>query len=225
MMVWEDEEKQEREGDKEREGLARPRLFVFNIILTLVVILCLIFLPVPSYFSFMVGCMIALVVNYGGAKIQNVLFRRHADAAVMMASTLFGAGVFLGVLDESGIMKNMANLLAGGIPASLGVYLPIIIGAISVPVSLGFSTDSNFYGILPVLVTLGNQWGVNPLSTGVAMVVCRNCATFVTPAVPATFLGCGLAGVEIKDHIRTSLLWAWGVSLICLAFGVIIGII
>lgn len=225
QMETTDEEKREEEEDQERKGLARPRLFVFNIILTLVVILCLIFLPVPSYFSFMVGCMLALVVNYGGAKMQNVLFRRHADAAIMMASTLFGAGVFLGVLDESGIMKNMANLLAGGIPASLGVYLPIIIGAISVPVSLGFSTDSYFYGILPVLVTLGNQWGVNPLSTGIAMVVCRNCATFVTPAVPATFLGCGLAGVEIKDHIRTSLLWAWGVSLICLAFGVIIGII
>lgn len=220
-----DEEQKETEEDKERAGLGRPKLFIFNIILTLAVILCLIFLPVPSYFSFMVGCMIALVVNYGGSKLQGVLFKRHADAAIMMASTLFGAGVFLGMLDESGIMKNMANLLAGGIPASLGVFLPVIIGVISVPISLGFSTDSYFYGILPVLISLGSQWGVNPLSTGIAMVVCRNCATFVTPAVPATFLGCGLAGVEIKDHIRTCFFWAWGVSIICLIFGVAIGII
>jgi len=59
----------------------------------------------------------------------------------------------------------------------------------------------------------------------VAMVVCRNCATFISPMVPATLLGVGLADVDIKDHIKFSFLWVWGFSIICMLIGAIVGII
>lgn len=205
--------------------LARPQFFVFNILLTLVVILCLVFLPVPSYYIFMVGCVLALFVNYPGAKLQNKIIKAHSGPALMMASTILAAGVFLGVLEQSGIMDHMANVLASFIPAPMGRFLPLIIGALSVPLTLLFCTDSYFYGLLPVLISIGSAFGVNPVHTAIAMVVCRNCATFISPVVPATFLGVGLAGVEIKDHIKHSFFWIWGVSLVCLLAGLIFGVI
>jgi CitMHS family citrate-Mg2+:H+ or citrate-Ca2+:H+ symporter len=205
--------------------LARPKFFVFNLLLTLVVVLCLVFLPVPSYFVFMVGCVLALFVNYSGAKLQGKIIKSHSGPALMMASTILAAGVFLGVLEQSGIMDHMANVLASFIPASMGHFLPLIIGVLSVPLTLLFCTDSYFYGLLPVLISIGNAFGVNPVHTAVAMVVCRNCATFISPVVPATFLGVGLAGVEIKDHIKKCFFWVWGVSLICLVSGIILGVI
>lgn len=205
--------------------LARPQFFIFNILLTLVVIVCLVFLPVPSYYIFMVGCVLALFVNYSGAKLQNRIIKSHSGPALMMASTILAAGVFLGVLEQSGIIDHMANVLASFIPAPMGRFLPLIIGALSVPLTLLFCTDSYFYGLLPVLVSIGNAFGVNPVHTAIAMVVCRNCATFISPVVPATFLGVGLAGVEIKDHIKNSFFWIWGVSLVCLLSGLIFGVI
>lgn len=205
--------------------LARPQFFIFNILLTLVVIVCLVFLPVPSYYIFMVGCVLALFVNYSGAKLQNRIIKSHSGPALMMASTILAAGVFLGVLEQSGIMDHMANVLASFIPAPMGRFLPLIIGALSVPLTLLFCTDSYFYGLLPVLASIGNAFGVNPVHTAIAMVVCRNCATFISPVVPATFLGVGLAGVEIKDHIKNSFFWIWGVSLVCLLSGLIFGVI
>lgn len=205
--------------------LARPQFFIFNILLTLAVIVCLVFLPVPSYYIFMVGCVLALFVNYSGAKLQNRIIKSHSGPALMMASTILAAGVFLGVLEQSGIMDHMANVLASFIPAPMGRFLPLIIGALSVPLTLLFCTDSYFYGLLPVLVSIGNAFGVNPVHTAIAMVVCRNCATFISPVVPATFLGVGLAGVEIKDHIKNSFFWIWGVSLVCLLSGLIFGVI
>ena len=216
----------EIEEEAKDESLARPKLFVFNVLLTLVVILCLVFLTdLPSYLIFMVGSVIALWVNYPGAKLQNKIIKSHSGPAIMMASTLFAAGVFLGVLEQSGIMDHMANVIANLLPTSLGAFLPIIIGVLSVPLTLAFCTDSYFYGLLPVLIGVGNKFGVDPIQTGVAMVVCRNCATFISPVVPATFLGVGLAGVEIKDHIKTSFFWIWGVSIICLFAGLAFGII
>ena len=205
--------------------LVRPKMFIFNILLTIVVILCLVFLDVPSYLCFMVGSVVALWVNYPGAKLQNKIIKSHSGPAIMMASTLFAAGVFLGVLEQSGIMDQMATILANLIPQAMGPYLPIIIGVLSVPLTLAFCTDSYFYGLLPVLIGVGSRFGVDPMQTAIAMVVCRNCATFISPVVPATFLGVGLAGVEIKDHIKTSFLWVWGVSIICLIAGLILGII
>lgn len=205
--------------------LARPNRFGFNILLTLVVIVCLVFVSVPSYYIFMAGCAAALFVNYPGSSLQNKIIKSHSGPALMMASTILAAGVFLGVLEETGIMVSMANVLASFIPQSMGRFLPLIIGVFSVPLTLMFCTDSYFFGLLPVLIGIGDTFGVDPAHTAIAMVVCRNCATFISPVVPATFLGVGLAGVEIKDHIKTCFLWIWGVSLVCLVSGLLLGIL
>lgn len=212
-------------SQEQKNELARPQFFWVNLILTLVVILALVFVKIPSYCTFMIGCVIALFVNYPGAKMQNKIIKSHSSTGLMMASTILAAGVFLGVLEQSGIMNHMANVLASFIPTSMGRFLPIIIGVLSVPLTLLFCTDSYFYGLLPVLISVGDAFGVDPAHTAIAMVVCRNCATFISPVVPATFLGVGLAGVEIKDHIKNSFFWIWGVSICCLISGLLLGVI
>ena len=213
------------ESEEKNNELARPKNFIFNVILTLAVIIVLVMDIFPSYYVFMVGCALGILVNYRGKKLQNSIIKSHAASGLTMASTIMCAGVFLGVLSKSGIMEKMAIMMAGVIPASMGKFLPIIIGILSVPLALLFDTDSYFYGLLPVLISVGNQFGVNPAHIAIAMVVCRNCATFISPVAPATYLGIGLAGVEIKDHIKYCFGWQWGVSLICLVAGLILGVI
>ena len=205
--------------------LARPQNFVFNVILTLAVIIVLVMDIFPAYYVFMVGCTLGILVNYRGKKLHSSIIKSHASAGLSMASTILCAGVFLGVLSKSGIMEKMAVMMANVIPTSMGKFLPVIIGVLSVPLALLFDTDSYFYGLLPVLVSVGNQFGVNPAHIAIAMVVCRNCATFISPVAPATYLGIGLAGVEIKDHIKFCFGWQWGVSIVCLVAGLIMGVI
>lgn len=207
------------------ESLARPQNFIFNVILTLAVIVVLVLDILPTYYVFMIACVLALFVNYPGKKIQSKIIKSHAAAGLSMASTIMCAGVFLGVLQQSGIMEQMAVVMANFIPAQLGRFLPIIIGILSVPLALLFDTDSYFYGLLPVLMSVGNQFGVDPVHIAIAMVVCRNCATFISPVAPATYLGIGLAGVEIKDHIKYCFKWQWSVSAICLVAGLMLNVI
>ena len=213
------------DSEEKNNELARPKNFIFNVILTLAVIIVLVMDIFPSYYVFMVGCALGILVNYRGKKLHNSIIKSHAASGLTMASTIMCAGVFLGVLSKSGIMEKMAIMMAGVIPASMGKFLPVIIGVLSVPLALLFDTDSYFYGLLPVLISVGNQFGVNPAHIAIAMVVCRNCATFISPVAPATYLGIGLAGVEIKDHIKYCFGWQWGVSLICLVAGLILGVI
>jgi len=226
--------------------LKRPKLFWFNLLLTVAVIALLIWDQFPSYYPFMLGCVVALFVNYGfTAKAHKRLINLHAESALMMCSTLMGAAILMGVLTTSigvdgkaisaktmeidpeatlSVVRCLANLVSSVLPAFLGKHIALVIGILSVPLALAFDTDSYFYGMLPVIIGIGAAFGVEALPIAVAMVVCRNCATFISPMVPATLLGVGLADVDIKDHIKASFLYVWAFSIICMIFAIIIGI-
>ena len=213
--------------------LARPKLFIFNVVLTVAVIALLIWDRLPSYVPFMLGVAIAILVNYPGAKMQKKIINSHAGPALMMCSTLMGAAVLMGILVKSvevdgaaipSVVTCMSDLIKMGLPAALGRHLPLVIGILSVPLALAFDTDSYFYGMLPVMIGIGQGFGIEALPIAIAMVVCRNCATFISPMVPATLLGVGLADVDIKDHIKNSFFWVWGFSALCLVFAIIMGI-
>ena len=229
-----------------QNDLARPKLFIVNILLTLVVIALLIWDKFPSYMPFMLGVAVALFVNYGfTAKMHKQLINLHAGPALMMCSTLMGAAVLMGVLttsfDASGavisaktmeipadatlsVVRCLANIIRDILPTSLGQHLPIVIGILSVPLALAFDTDSYFYGMLPVMIAIGQGFGVTALPIAVAMVVCRNCATFISPMVPATLLGTGLADIDIKDHIKASFMYVWIFSILCMLVAIVLGI-
>ena len=218
------------EAESANNDLARPKLFVFSIILTIAVIALLIKDIFPSYVPFMIGVAIAILVNYPGAKMQKKIINLHSGPALMMCSTLMGAAVLMGILVKdiegvNSVITCMSNLISSILPAALGQHLPLVIGILSVPLALAFDTDSYFYGMLPVMIGIGEGFGVGAMPIAVAMVVCRNCATFISPMVPATLLGVGLADVDIKDHIKNSFLWVWAFSIICMFIGVIVGII
>ncbi len=239
-------EMEEKVEEAKENDLARPKLFVFNILLTVAVIAMLIWDVFPSYVPFMLGLAVALFVNYGfSAKMHKKLFNLHAGPALMMCSTLMGAAVLMGILTTSigadgkalsakvmeipadatlSVVRCLANIVSAILPHALGQHLPLIIGILSVPLALAFDTDSYFYGMLPVMIGIGQAFGVNALPIAVAMVVCRNCATFISPMVPATLLGTGLAEVDIKDHIKASFLYVWGFSILCMIFAAIVGI-
>ena len=240
-------------SSNETNELARPKLFWFNVLLTVAVIAMLIWDVFPSYVPFMLGVSIALFVNYGfSAKMHKKIINLHAGPALMMCSTLMGAAVLMGVLttsfnydlDDAGniiglvaasakstaatdvpsVVRCLAGLITAILPAAIGQHLPLVIGLLSVPLALAFDTDSYFYGMLPVIIAIGEGFGVAGLPIAVAMVVCRNCATFISPMVPATLLGTGLADVDIKDHIKSSFLWVWGFSIACMLFAIVLGI-
>ena len=235
---------EEAQHQKDENEYARPKLFVFNICLTIAVIAMLVWDKFPSYFPFMLGVAAALLVNYTPIKLQKKMINRHAGPALMMCSTLMGAAVLMGILvygfnangaaaiakpgvemAKTSVVTNMAQIISMVMPAALGQHLPLVIGILSVPLALCFDTDSYFYGMLPVMIAIGASFGVEAYPIAVAMVVCRNCATFISPMVPATLLGIGLADVDIKDHIKCSFRYVWGFSIICMIFAAIIGLL
>ena len=210
----------------EADALRKKTPFlVFNLILTVAVIAILSMGLATSYVVFMVALCILLAVNYPDQKLQDKLIKKHAPAALIISATLFAAGAMVGVFDGTGMLTEMANAIMGIIPTALGKYIHVIFGLLALPLGLCIGTDAYFYGIMPLVMQVGETYGVASLSTAVAMIIGKNIALMVSPLVPATFLAIGLTGTELKDHMKFSIPPYYLISVITVIISVILGII
>ena len=211
---------------KEEASLRKSNAFlIFNFLLTAGVIALLSTGIGKSYVVFMLGLCILLAVNYPDQKLQDKLIKKHAPAALIISATLFSAGAMVGIFDGTGMLTEMANAIMSIIPGFLGQFIHIIFGILALPLGLCIGTDAYFYGIMPLVMQVGETYGVASLSTALTMVIGKNLALMVSPLVPATYLAIGLTDVELKDHMKFSIPIYWGISIVMLVIGVILGIV
>ena len=144
----------------------------------------------------------------------------------MMASVLFAAGIFTGIMKGAGMLNAMAQGLVSIIPEALAAHFAVIIGIISMPASLLFDPDSFYFAVLPVLAQAANAVGLAGVDLGRAAISGQMTLGFpISPLTPSTFLLVGLAGVDFGEHQKHTFFWAWLVSLVILFVAVIIGAI
>lgn len=209
----------------EEETLRRPKLLIFNLLLTILLIGVLSVGLVTSYVAFLIALCLALAVNYPSLKTQDKLIKKHAPSALIISATLFSAGAMVGIFDSTGMLTEMANAIMGIIPGFLGQFIHIIFGILALPLGLCIGTDAYFYGIMPLVMQVGKTYGVASLNTALTMIIGKNLALMVSPLVPATYLAIGLTDTELNDHMKFSIPPYWAVSILMLFIGAIIGII
>lgn len=215
----------DEKAKEEEDALRRPKLLIFNLLLTIGLIVILSTGYLSSYVAFLLALSIALAVNYPDLKLQDKLIKKHAPAALIISATLFAAGAMVGIFDGTGMLTEMANALMSIIPDFMGRFIHIIFGIIALPLGLCIGTDAYFYGIMPLVMEVGQSYGVDALNTALTMVIGKNLALMVSPLVPATYLATGLANVELKDHMKFSIPWYWAISVIMIVIGIIFQII
>ncbi|MFR9307456.1 MAG: CitMHS family transporter [Lachnospiraceae bacterium] len=215
---------EEVKEDPEIAALKRPKLFLFNILLTLVLIVFLCLSIMPTHVCFMIAFGIGVSVNYPGLKNQSARFKAHAGEALNMSATLLAAAVFIGVMRSSGMLDAMVDVLLSVIPDAMGRYMNVIAGLISVPVGAVLGADTFYYGVFPLLGEAGAAFGVPQLDVGVAMLIGKNVGMIVSPMQPTTYLACGLAGVEVSDHLRKNFGKSWLISIVLCVLALLMGV-
>lgn len=218
-------EEVDQKAKDEEAALRRPKLLIFNIFLTIALLAVLASGVITSYVAFLIALSIALAVNYPNLKTQDKLIKKHAPAALIISATLFSAGAMVGIFDATGMLTEMAKVIMAVIPGFMGRFIHIIFGILALPLGLCVGTDAYFYGIMPLVMQVGETYGVASLSTALTMVIGKNLALMVSPLVPATFLAIGLTNTELKDHMKFSIPVYWLISVCMLIVGIVFGIV
>ena len=212
-------------ADTEHRLSPRTWRYWANLALTVVILVCLFTGAFPLFACFMVGLGVALVLNYPSLEQQNKAVLRHASDAMQMALVMLAAGILLGVLAGAGMSEGMAHWMINILPEGSANWLHVIIGAFGVPLGMLFSPDAYYFALLPVIRDVAVAAGVDPASVANAMLIGENTGFGISPVVPSVYLAIGLAGVELYKHIRYTVLWAWGISLVMLAAAVLLGVV
>lgn len=194
-----------------------------NVLLTVIVLVMMLANIAPPEFAFMIGVALALVINFPNVDEQMNRLKAHAPNALMMAAVIIAAGMFLGVLEETGMLKAIALSFIKIIPDAVGPYLHIIVGFFGVPLDLLTSTDAYYFALLPIVEQTASQFGINPVSTAYSMVIGNIVGTFVSPFSPALWLAIGLAEANMGTYIKYAFFWIWGFAIVLLAIAVLIG--
>ncbi len=212
-------------GDDGRQLSPLSWRYWANLVLTLIILVCLFTGAFPLFACFMVGLGVALVLNHPSLAEQNQAVLRHASDAMQMALVMLAAGILLGVLAGAGMSDGMAHWMINVLPEGSANWLHVIIGAFGVPLGMLFSPDAYYFALLPVIRDVAVAAGVDAQAVASAMLIGENTGFGISPVVPSVYLAIGLAGVELYKHIRYTVLWAWGISLVMLAAAVVFGVV
>ena len=160
----------------------------FNATLTIATLAALVVEFVPLPVIFLVASAAALLFNFPAPRVQQERLIAHASSAMVMVTTVLAAGLFSGIMTKTGMLTAMARDVVGALPSFAVEHLAVGVAVASMPLSLEVARAA----------LLGQ------MTTGFP----------VSPLTPATFLLVGIAQVDLADHQRRTIPYAFAVTLV-----------
>ncbi|MGO3046608.1 CitMHS family transporter [Psychrobacter celer] len=211
---------------EEERDMRRPKLFWFNLILTIVTIVALVQVWLPLPIVFMLAFAIAVLINYPKPNDQMDQIKSQSVGMITVVSIIFAAGIFTGILSGTEMISAMATALVQIIPDAVGGSMGVIVAVLSMPLSLVFTPDAYYFGVMPILAQTASAYGLDPVQIGQASMLGQMTTGFpLSPLTASTFLLIGLAGVELGDHQKFVFKWAFGTTLVMTIVAVVTGVI
>lgn len=210
----------------DRASVKLDARYWFNVLTVVAVLGVMVATLLPPAAVFLLGTIVALMVNVRSTDAQRDAINRHAPAAIAMVAILLAAGAFTGIMRGTGMLDALAHAGAELLPGSASRHLPLVTGVLSMPLSLFFDPDSFYFGVLPVLGGIAQHGGVQAIEVGRAAILGQMTTGFpVSPMTPSTFLLVGLAGVELADHQRYTIRYLFVLTLVMVVAAVLFGVI
>ncbi|MBB4860424.1 CitMHS family citrate-Mg2+:H+ or citrate-Ca2+:H+ symporter [Novosphingobium chloroacetimidivorans] len=195
----------------------RPKLRWINALLTIALLSGLVLGVLPLSILMMLAFAIAMIINYPQVAEQKERIAAHAGNVLAVVSLIFAAGIFTGILSGSGMVEAMSREVVGFIPPVLGPYMAPITAALSLPFTFFISNDAFYFGMLPILAEAGAHYGIEPMAIARASLMGQP-VHMMSPLVPSTYLLVSLAGIDLADHQRFTLIPA---TLVCVVMTIV----
>ena len=177
-------------------------------------------MPLPVLFT--IAFALGLMVNFPTLKAQKAVIGKHADNVMAVTSLIFAAGIFVGIMSGTGMVKAISESLIMVIPDSAGHFMSVFTAFISMPFTYVLTNDAFYFGILPILAETASHYGIEAQEMAIASLIGQP-VHLLSPLVASTYLLCGLLDVDYGDNQRASIFWCIGTCLVMFVAAVVLG--
>lgn len=202
--------------------LKRPKLYAFNMILTLSILVMLVMDIAHGGVLFGIGAAIALTVNYRSAKLINERIDDLAADALAPAMATLAAGVFSGVLSGSGMSTALATSITAFIPEALGSQMAPVYALMAAPAITFLPQDAFYFGIAGVMSDVMGQYGISNSGAAVASMV-GQAFRLISPVIPALYMLVDSTETNFVDFQKMYVVYAWPIIFIYLGVYILTG--
>lgn len=210
--------------DLENEELKRPKLFVINLAMTVILMAMLVTEMLPLNILFMIASALAVVINYGtDLKTQGDRFSYYGTNVLPNLGMVLAAGVFTGIMQGTKMIDAMAKAVTDNIPAVMGPHLAVFTAFTSLPFDYFLTNDAYYYGIVPVLAKVAQTYGISAAEIARASLVAQGCH-LLSPLVASTYILIGLNNVTLGELTKAALLPALGSSVVMIIASLVLGV-
>jgi len=214
------------DDDATEERSVSKGLYIYNLVITITMLVFLfVDIGIPMHFIFMIAFALAVLGNFRSVKEQGDKIEEFGNNAIVMTMTLFSVGIFIGVIQESGMVEAMAETIINVLPGFITPHLHWFMALFAVPLMMVLGTDAFYFALLPIIIGVVEPYGITPDAVAATFLITGTYGTYISPTVAANYVGVGLAGTSIGEHIKTNLPIMWTASILSLIVATFLGVI
>ncbi|UCJ14931.1 citrate:proton symporter [Pseudomonas sp. MM211] len=202
----------------------RPRFVWVNLFLVIAVMTALVMGIAHAAVLFLIGFVVALMINYPQLDIQKERILSHSGNAMTVVLLVFAAGVFAGIFSGTKMVDALAQSIVNMIPPSWGHLFPLVVAVTSMPLTFVLSNDAYYFGVVPILAKAAAAYGIDPVEIARASILGQP-VHLMSPLVASTLLLVGMVDKDIGDFQKATVKWAVLLSLAITLVAVLTGAI
>ena len=202
----------------------RPKLFWFNLVIFICVILCLAVLKLPSYLVFAAGAFLTTIIDYPKSTEYKPLWSQSAITIFNITFMIVSIAIFVGIFNGSGMTQSLAKGIVAIFPHFVLRYIHLIILGLSV-IIIRFLPYQLFNSFYPILIQIGKEFGLSGIEIVAPFSVTLGLATGSSPLTPATIVGTTLLGVNLDDYCNLAVPIQFVSNILVILNGLIFGVI
>ncbi len=211
--------------EEENYSAKQLKLRPYNIALTLVLVVILLFGWMDLKMAFFLALSVALVMNYSSVREQQKALRHFSGNALPVASIMLSAGVFVGIVSKSGMLNEMVTYLSAMVSPTVGPVLHIVIAVFAMPLFMVLGADSFLFALLPLFAGIGENFGVQSIHMAAAMLIGANFCLLISPLAPTTYLAMEMVDVTLKENLKANMPKIYLLSLVVVLVSVFLGVL
>lgn len=223
-MTDEEFQKVKAEINKPLEFKMGKTMAIVDGLAALFIIICLLGGWLKSNVAFALGFVVLLFLNYRTAKDKGEYLKMKAGMCFNLAFTMLGVACIVGINNGAGGLSDLSNLIANSGFSVIIPHLPFILCLLSMPLSITISGSKNSV-VVPAVVAMVAGYGMGALDVMPAVFACGVISANLNLYNASPYLALGLAGVEMKDHLKYSLVPVYVFSLVMIAFMAVTGVV